>query len=91
MPARKIPSYHPTRWTVYGKRPTRVSGTGHVHTAGVHKEGITTEGEAVAFAMSTLLQYPAAQIVVVRLDHGRDQNGERHVVARWGDGKSWWE
>lgn len=77
------------RWTVYGRR--RHSERGRELTAGVHKEGFTSEDDAVAWLMQVVLRYLLVDAVVVRLDNGRDVNGERHVVKRVGQGKAWFE
>lgn len=83
------PSGSPT-WTVYGWRPHGLDFTGKVLKAGVHKERCTSEADAVSWLMRVVLKHGVVHAVVVKLDHGNDVDGERHVVYRVGDGQPWY-
>jgi hypothetical protein len=72
------------RWVVYGWKRTSYGRQA------VHKEGLTSERAATAWALKHVLT-GGGQSVIVKLDHGVDANGQRHVVARYGEGKAWWE
>lgn len=84
----------PPSWTVYGRRRTgRISADGKVITAGVHADRLATRDEAVSWLMTQCMNHGPHNIdaVVVKLDHGADVNGERHVIERVGQGRAWWE
>lgn len=81
-------------WTIYGRRRAGVSRfDGRPLYAAVHGDGFQSEADATLWLMDQVLEHGAGtmNVVVVRLDNGRDRNGERHVIRRIGDGKAWWE
>jgi hypothetical protein len=81
-------------FTVYGRRQIGKSeSTGRSIYTSLTKEGLWSQAAAQLWLMDHILEKGASQIdaVIVRLDHGVDVNGERHVVKRIGEGKAWWE
>jgi hypothetical protein len=65
---------------------------GRVTVAPVHAEKLEARDLAIAFVMKLYMQYgETMDVVVVELLNGMDVNGERKVIHRIGQGKSWWE
>lgn len=79
-------STRPPTWVLYGHLVTpdgiRVA---------LHKENLPNEGEAKKHVVIAKIGGGEVVGVVVKLDHGHDTNGQRHVVHRINNGKAWWE
>lgn len=82
-------SSSPAKWVLYGYA-LRSAGTVRER-IGITMENLQAEEEGHAAMTIYALRGWEVHAVLVRLDHGRDLNGERHVVRRVGDGRAWWE
>lgn len=76
-----------TRWVIYG---VFVGQDGR--RKAITEENLTSEEDAqVKFVVHYMAQARTLDAVLIRLDNGKDVNGERHVVRRAGGGRAWWE
>lgn len=76
-----------TKWVIYG-----VFEDASGHRRAITDETITSEEEAnVKLVTYYMTKGRALQAVLIRLDYGRDVNGQRHVLRRAGEGRAWWE
>lgn len=87
------PSNDPPTWTVYCRTVVGLQGVGTPRFRSITRDGFLTFEAAVVHIMKEVLEAGPERLTgcIVKLDHGRDLNGERHVVKRVNDGRSWWE
>jgi hypothetical protein len=79
-------------WVVYGRVKTGVDEVGQVVIQGLHRQSVPLD-EANAYIEDAITKHGAGAVdaVLVELKYGLDRHGERRVIRRLNDFKSWWE